>query len=44
MRLVEDRYSRLQVQNDDSDLSVKIDEIWSQEKTDYCALLPGGGL
>ena len=44
LRLVEDRYSRLQVQNDDSDLSVKIDEIWSQEKTDYCALLPGGGL
>ena len=44
LRLVEDRYSRLQVQNDDSDLSVKIDEIWSQEKTDYCALLPRGGL
>jgi serine/threonine protein phosphatase PrpC len=44
LRLVEDRYSKLQVQNDDIDLSVKIDEIWSQEKTDYCALLPGGGL
>lgn len=44
LNLLEDRYSSLQVQNDDSDLSVKIDEIWSQEKTDYCALLPGGGL
>ena len=44
LRLVEDRYSKLQVQNDDIDLSLKIDEIWSQEKTDYCALLPGGGL
>jgi len=44
LHLVEDRYSRLQVQNDDIDLSIKIDEIWSQEKTDYCALLPGGGL
>ena len=44
LHIVEDRYSGLEAQNDDIDLSMKIDEIWSQEKTEYCALLPGGGL